>query len=116
MSIENRKSLIEFPPLLDPLFESVQQGLKTLELRKEQPPFTNVKVADSVILKSRKSEQVKVEIIAIRKYKSLDEVLKNENVEKLAPNTTEEQRRDFAQRMFPDPNVPLLLFEFKKVG
>ncbi len=119
MNMEKPKSVQERPRemyLKERFFEYVVSGSKTTELRVAFESFSRIKVGDEVIFKSGDGRSVKVEIIDVRKYHNLDEVLQSADVSKLVPNMTKEQIRKVAPTIFSEAEVKrygLVLFSFK---
>ena len=98
--------------------EMIKSGIKTLELRVAFPHFRNVSNGDQIIFRSS-NDEVKVKVTDIRNYKSLADVMKSEDISKLAPGVPQGQIRHLAKRIFQEKDIEqygLLLFEFEKIG
>jgi ASC-1-like (ASCH) protein len=99
-------------------FEMIRAGTKTLELRVGFPTFREINVGDSITFSSGGGETVDVEIIGIRPYRSLEEVIQSEDASKIAPGMAPDVLLKEAKRFILAVDVAkrgLLVFEFRKI-
>jgi ASC-1-like (ASCH) protein len=98
--------------------EMIKSGRKTLELRVAFSNFKSICIGDKITFKSR-SDEVSVRVTAIRSYKRLGDVMKSEDISKLAPGVPQNQIRHLVNRIFKESEIEkygLLVFKFEKIG
>lgn len=67
-----------------PLLDYIKDGIKTVEGRIYSPQYQQIKKDDIIIFKT-KNETVYVKVVYVNKYKSLEEYLEKETLEKTVP-------------------------------
>jgi ASC-1-like (ASCH) protein len=101
-------------PLKREYFEMIRSGRKRLELRVARPRFRNIVLGSRVTFTCGQDE-ITVTIKAIRPYGSLEEVIENEYVGRIAPDVPLRQIRERAERLFKKTDIErfgMLVFEF----
>lgn len=71
----------------DPWFTFIKNGIKSVEGRKNLPTFLSWQPKDKVVF-FLGNNQFNTEIVALRRYNSLEDYLTNEKVEKVLPGIT----------------------------
>lgn len=89
----------------------IKTGQKTIDVRQEDLETTNIQVDHKLRFVSDK-EIVTVIIVGIRKYNSIDEVLKSESLEKMLPGKNIQEAKQIANELFIK-GKPLLAIEIK---
>lgn len=89
----------------------IKSGLKTIDVEQEGPKTTNIQVGGKLIFKSSQ-ESVMVKILAIRKYPSIEEILKSEPLESMLPGKSIQEAEQIANKLFIK-GKPLLAIEIK---
>jgi len=100
-------------------FDMIKSGTKTLELRVAFPSFAKLTPGNRVNFSSGSGEQIEVRILAIRNYKTIDDVKTSEDLSRLAPGMTERQLTSAAKRIFKESDIQkhgLLMIEFAKMA
>ena len=68
-----------------PLLDYIKSGTKTVEGRKNSPTYHNIKKDDIIIFKTKGEKDVHVKVTYVNKYKTLEDYLKTETIEKTLP-------------------------------
>ena len=77
----------------EPYFTFLKNGQKTVEGRLQKGWYANVEPGDHIIVQSEdEADRFETEVIAVRKYNSIEEMLTKEDIKKMLPdkNTIEE--------------------------
>lgn len=95
----------------------IKCGRKTLEVRIAYPDLDDISVNDHIRFKSGEDGAI-VKIIAIRRHKSISEVINKENTSKIAPQVPQAYLRELARELFSESRIKthgLLVIEFEKL-
>lgn len=68
-----------------PLLDYIKTGKKTVEGRLHTGNYLNIHENDIIIFKTRGEDDVYVKVVYVHKYKTLEDYLKNETVERALP-------------------------------
>jgi len=68
-----------------PLLDYIKSGTKTVEGRKNSPTYHNIKKDDIIIFKTKGETDVYAKVTYVNKYKTLEDYLKIETIEKTLP-------------------------------
>ncbi len=102
----------------DQLFRMIQDGLKTLEARVGFSSFGKIDIDDTISFSSGSGEKVAVRVTSIREYSNIEELLSNEDLNQIVPNTSLSQAKQLASRIFKQEDINqygLIVFEFEKI-
>lgn len=68
-----------------PLLDYIKNGTKTVEGRKNSSTYHNIKKDDIIIFKTKGETDVYAKVTYVNKYKTLEDYLKTETIEKTLP-------------------------------
>lgn len=72
---------------VEPYFTYLKNGIKTIEGRLQKGWYQEASVGDHIItLNENETDTVETEIVGIRKYASIKEMLEAENLQKMLPD------------------------------
>ena len=97
--------------------EMIKYGRKTVEVRIAYPDLDGISAGDHIRFRSRRDEVI-VRVKAIRRYKSISEVIQNENTAKIAPQVPLAHLRQLARQLFSESHIKihgLIVIEFEKI-
>jgi len=71
----------------EPYFTFVKNGQKTIEIRLQKGKYLLIKPGDHIIVYNKEeTDEFEVEVLDTRKYKTFQELLKNEDIKKVLPD------------------------------
>ncbi|HYC34239.1 MAG TPA: hypothetical protein VEC13_00745 [Candidatus Paceibacterota bacterium] len=103
--------------ILPEFLEQIDSGLKTLELRTAWDSWRIIKAGDYINFYVEGNEKrVKVKVLQVREYHTIDDVMAHEKIERIAPGMDPETAQKRARELFKDQEKHLLIFEIEKVS
>lgn len=103
--------------ILRQFLEQIDSGLKTLELRTAWDSWLRIKTGDYINFHAHGTEKrVKVKVLQIRKYHSIEDILEHEDINKIAPGMDPETAKQKAVELFRERDKTLLILEIEKVN
>lgn len=75
----------------EPWFTFIREGRKTVEGRKNNPPWSNIKSGDVLQFKGKGGESASAKVTDVKRYKNLDKYFAAEGLETTLPNVEDVQ-------------------------
>ena len=110
---EIRKKL----PIKQEFIEMIRYDGKTIDIRIAYPDYDDISVGDHIRLRSSRDEVI-IKVKAIRRHRSISEVMRREKMSKIAPQVPLIHLRELARGLFKKSHIEqygLLAIEFEVI-
>jgi ASC-1-like (ASCH) protein len=95
----------------------IKYGRKTMEVRIAYPDLDGISAGDHIRFRSSRDEVI-VRVKAVRRRRSISEIIEKENISKIAPQVPQIHLRQLARQLFSESHIEkhgLLAIEFEVI-